>query len=536
MREIQTRAVALRANSYNPETRTFEATFSTGAARTLRDARGLYREVLDLSAVNPAELVGLPVFVDHAPTAAAAVGRVTAARMEGGALVGTIQLSAAPDAESIRVKVAEGTITGVSVGYTAERATPSSDASGRRVVTVSPRVREISLVGLPADPDATIRSESMEETTTEQPAPQPEPIRIRAHVAPTGSEIPAAQYALREEALTCRMMGTEPSAGARQFMAFGFADHAALSLRAAGEAGLGALSREGILHRAMHGTSDFANLLTGAGNRTLRAGYDVAASPLKSLAQHVTAGDFRNNDILDLGGFGTLSEVTEHGELTGTTTIESKTSWKLKTYGATFALTRRALINDDLGAFGRIPTELGKAAAETENAALAALLLSNPVMGDGVALFHASHGNLATTTGVPVPTTLSEARLAMRKQRGLTGELIAVTPKFLVVGPELETGAEQVLSAIQATMVEDVNVFAGKLQLLVEPRIADGKWYLFAAPSEAAVLLLGHLASAPGPQISSRDGWEVLGREFRVVLDFGVAATDHRGAFHNPGA
>ena len=50
------------------------------------------------------------------------------------------------------------------------------------------------------------------------------------------------------------------------------------------------------------------------------------------------------------------------------------------------------------------------------------------------------------------------------------------------------------------------------------------------------MLLLGHLASAPGPQISTREGWEVLGREFRVVLDFAVAVTDWRGAYRNAGA
>ena len=31
------------------------------------------------------------------------------------------------------------------------------------------------------------------------------------------------------------------------------------------------------------------------------------------------------------------------------------------------------------------------------------------------------------------------------------------------------------------------------------------------------------------------DGWEVLGREFRVVLDFGAGAVDHRGAYHSAG-
>ena len=332
----------------------------------------------------------------------------------------------------------------------------------------------------------------MEPTTEQTPSRSRsrQPI-IRAHVAPTGSEDPAAAYALREEALYCRMAGAEPSAGARQFMGFGFAEFGHDALVRCGDTGLGVMSREGVLHRALHGTSDFPNLLTGAGNRTLRAAYDVAASPLKALAQRVMANDFRQNDILAIGGMGTLAEVTEHGEITATTTAEAKESWQLRTYGKTFGLTRKAIINDDLGAFGRVTMELGRAAAETENSALAALLLANPAMSDGVALFHASHGNLAASPAAIGEASVSTARLAMRSQTGISGERISVTPKYLVVGPEIETEAEKFLATINPTSTDDVNPFAGKLTLAVEPRISGDDWYIFASPSEAPVLLLG---------------------------------------------
>lgn len=412
---------------------------------------------------------------------------------------------------------------------------------GERVVLIHrARLIGLAVVARPADPGATFRSEepAMDpeiQTTEQQPAEPGRPI-IRAAVAPTGSEDPAAAYALREEALFARMTGAEPSAGARQYAGLGYAEHAALCLRSAGERDLGVMSREAVLHRAMHGTSDFSQLLTGAGARSLRQAYQNAASPLRALARAVSASDFRPQTEIALGGLGTLAEVSEHGEITATSTAEESATWGLKTFGRTFALTRKAIINDDLTGFGRVTAELGRSAAETENAALAALLVSNPVMGDGAALFHANHGNLAASGAAIGEATVSAARLAMRGQRGITGEIISVTPLHLVVGPALETAAEKFLATINPATADDVNPFAGRLQLAVEPRLAGNAWYVLAAPAEAPVLLLGHLASAPGPQISSRDGWDTLAREFRVVLDFAVAATDWRGAYRNPGA
>lgn len=111
---------------------------------------------------------------------------------------------------------------------------------------------------------------------------------------------------------------------------------------------------------------------------------------------------------------------------------------------------------------------------------------------------------------------------------------INATPKYLVVGTDRETEAEKVLATINAATVGDVNPFGGRLSLLVEPRI-DTAWYLFADPAVLPVLECAYLSGAEGPQLASREGWDVLGREFRVILDFGCGATDFRGAYRNPG-
>ncbi len=80
-----------------------------------------------------------------------------------------------------------------------------------------------------------------------------------------------------------------------------------------------------------------------------------------------------------------------------------------------------------------------------------------------------------------------------------------------------------------------MNVFAGKLALLVEPRLSGRAWYVFADPGQVANLEHAYLSSAQGPQISSRDGWDVLGREFRVTLDFGAGPVDFRGGYRSAG-
>lgn len=113
---------------------------------------------------------------------------------------------------------------------------------------------------------------------------------------------------------------------------------------------------------------------------------------------------------------------------------------------------------------------------------------------------------------------------------------INATPRYLLVGPALETAAEQILASIYAATYQDANPFTGRLTLLVEPRITDESWYVFADPAVLPVLEYSYLSSAQGPQMASREGWDVLGMEFRVVLDFGCGAVDWRGAYLNPGA
>lgn len=184
---------------------------------------------------------------------------------------------------------------------------------------------------------------------------------------------------------------------------------------------------------------------------------------------------------------------------------------------------------DDLGAFMQISAKLGQAASEFESKKLAELVIQNPAMSDGVAVFHADHGNLSETFAAPAHDILAAARLSMRRQTGLGGQLINATPRFVLVPPELEDFGERALAEIAATKTADHNPF-DNLTLLVDARLTDPEqWYVFADPATIDGLEYAYLEGAPGPQIETRQGFEVDGVQMKVRLDFGCGWIDHRG-------
>lgn len=577
---LETRAATIAPATLNREAGTVDVVLSTGAP--VKRAGYVERLAIDPAAVTIAPR--LPVLDSHRQASIQDVkGRVENVRFEAGQIVATLRIS---DPAALAA-IERGDVTGVSIGYRVAKWQDSSDATGQRVRTATTwELVECSLVAIPADPQALIRSATLPELSPTAPDAATLETRaaIRAIAATagldsawsdsqidSGAEVTAARSAAFDamaqrsaqpirtatvgasgddpaviqarqvEALSARMMGTAPTDAARPFMQMGLTDYARDALTRSGTVGVAMMGREELLQRAMHTISDFPELLTGAGNRVLADAYRRAESPLKQLARQRTAADFRPLSTLKIGNFTKLEKVTEAGEIKALSTAEAKEGYSLETFGEIFALSRKAIVNDDLGAFARWGEMMGQAAAETEAGQLLALLSANAgagvTMEDGKALFHADHGNLAGTGAALSEATLDAARQAMRTQKMMDGTTpVNVVPRFLVVSPARETAAEKLLTSIQANTTADVNPFGGKLSLIVEPRLTGNGWFIFGDPATAPVLEYAYLSSAQGPQLSSRDGWELLGREFRVTLDFGAGATDHRGAYRNAGA
>lgn len=333
-----------------------------------------------------------------------------------------------------------------------------------------------------------------------------------------------------EAALVSRMTGEEPTAEARELRNLSTVE---LARRFVG-AGADSMSRSDVIAAAlstrsgMHTTSDFAAVLGTAGRRTLRAAYDAAPRSFGAFTQTVDLSDFRPHERVSLGDAPNLKlRAAEGVEVTYGTVGESSESIQLATYDRALSISRQMLVNDDLGAFARIAAMFGRRAAELEADLVYAVLTGNQKMSDGKTLFHASRGNMISAA-LDV-AGLSAARAAMRKQRGIDGGHIAVAPRTLIVGPDMETEAQKILSPISAVVADAVNVFSGSLGLAVDSRIEGSDFYVAADPAALDTIELGYLDGARGVQVRTienpmRDGVDILAR-----LDVAARAIEWRG-------
>jgi phage head maturation protease len=295
--------------------------------------------------------------------------------------------------------------------------------------------------------------------------------------------------------------------------------------------------------RRAFSTSDFPLLLSNLADKVLLAGYQEAPATWRSWCATGSLKDFKESYKLRMSEAPVLEPVLEGGEYKMADFAESEDSYRIGTWGKKFSLTRQLIINDDLGAFTRIPALFGVAAGRTINQTVYGLLLKNPVLKeDEKALFHADHHNIGTAGPLSI-ASLTEARTLMRRQKGMRkdpGVFLNLSPSILLIPPELETAARQLLFStadIGQSNPAVINPFHGSLEIVVDATLTSpSAWYLIASPSVIDTMEVAFLDGAQNPVVEQQQGWNTDGIEYKVRLDFGVKAWDYRGIFKNAGA
>jgi len=354
------------------------------------------------------------------------------------------------------------------------------------------------------------------------------------------------------EAMTSALMHRfNPSAhqladGAREFRGLSLLEMArdALERRGTQTRGMSKMELAGAVFQqraaGYHTTSDFPSILANVANKTLRSAYESTPRTFGAWARRATITDFKPVQRTQLGGAPDLEKVLESGEFKYGTMGEAKEVYALATYGRIIGITRQTLINDDLDAFTRIPMAFGASAADLESDIVYQILMQNPTMGDGTALFHADHGNLGPAAVID-EASLSAAYRAYAEQTGIEGRKISILPAHIIVPPgQRALEARKQIASTTPANTQDVNVFSNRLNVIEEPRLipdsGQDPWFLAADPSRIDTVEYAYLDGQEGVYTETRTGFEVDGLEIKARHDFAAKAIDWRGFFKNPGA
>lgn len=290
----------------------------------------------------------------------------------------------------------------------------------------------------------------------------------------------------------------------------------------------------------MHSTSDFANVLANVANKRLRDAYDVQPSAWKKLGRKSNNPDFKEKSVVQLSAAPKFKEVKEGQEYSYGAMTDGAEKYALATFGKIIAITRQTIINDDLGAFDRVPQMLGTAASNLEQDMFWKVLLDNPTMADNTALFHADHGNLPAASAIN-EAGLTAAEKALRDQRGFAAkpadrDYLNLIARYLVVGNAKKVEGQKMLSAVTPNAASGVNTFQNALEQITEARIPGNKWFLFADPMQIDTIEYSYLEGEEGVYTEMRQGFEVDGVQIKARLDFAAKAIDYRGMVYNSGA
>ena len=373
-----------------------------------------------------------------------------------------------------------------------------------------------------------------------------EPIAATAR----GTDQRAMQY---REAMTTAIMHkldprTELTDEAREFRGMRLFDMARESVERSGVSTRGMHTMDIAAHAlglragvGYHSTSDFPTILGNVANRTLRSAYAAFPKTFEKWARRGTISDFRPITRVAVSGAPELKKVLEGAEFTYGTMGATAEVIQLATYGRIIAITRQALINDDMDALSRIPAAFGARAAQLEGDIVYAILMENPNMADGQPLFHASHGNLGTAATIN-ETSVAAALKAFTQMKGVDGSAIRLMPRYLIVpaaGPRL-LEAQKLLASVTPGKSADVNPFAGAFEIVTDPRLiptsGQDPWFLAADAAMIDTVEYAYLEGQEGVYTETRNGFEVDGTEVKARHDFTAKAIDWRGLYKNPGA
>ena len=298
--------------------------------------------------------------------------------------------------------------------------------------------------------------------------------------------------------------------------------------------------------KAAFASTNLTGILSNVANKRLAQSFMTYEPVALKVAQEADINDFKPSEIYSIADSTNLPEVDySTAKLADGSLAEAKGVNELKTYGEILRITRKDLINDDLGAFTRLVDLLGKRCARTIDQLFFKKVLANGNYTDNKAFFSDDHNNLMQ--GSDTALSIEAVKNAITKfitQIGVDGEPVGIMPKYLMVPSELYMLAKEICESQYVvsganTRVPQLNAVAGLLEVVQSPYLSNSTytgnsktaWYVLGGKDELPAFEVGFLKGQRVPQIESGTvSFDELSVGFKVYFDLGIGLIDPRGA------
>ncbi|NLX60483.1 MAG: hypothetical protein GXY74_15515 [Phycisphaerae bacterium] len=300
--------------------------------------------------------------------------------------------------------------------------------------------------------------------------------------------------------------------------------------------------------QAAFSTGSLSAILSNVGGKFLLEGFNSIEQAWREIAGTRPVNDFKETTAYRLLATGTFEKVGPDGEVKHGTLGSESFANKADTYGKMFGITRTDIINDDLGAFTQVPTDVGILAGKTLNVVFWTEFLNN------AEFFTTDRGNYLAGAGTALSfASLAAAEAAYAAIKGPDDHPLGVMPTRLLAPMALRTTGDALYAATEirdttaSTKYPVTNTLAGRYrpiysQYLSDPKIAGYSttaWYLVVGQPGGAIQVI-EVVFLDGRQTPTIETVEpdahYLGQGFRGVFDFGVRKQDYRAGMKRAGA
>ena len=277
-------------------------------------------------------------------------------------------------------------------------------------------------------------------------------------------------------------------------------------------------------------THSIADILSSTVNKFLLAGFDSVESAWRRISAVRSVNDFKTVTSYRLNGSFKFDAVSNGGELKNAAANDEKREISASTYGIMTSVTRTDLINDDLGALTAVPQRIGRGGALKLNDVFWAEFV------DDGSFFTSGRANLSAGSLALSVANLKALATKYRKLKDPDGNPVAVEPRILLVPPDLELTAAEIMGSTllhsataTAGGVPERNVLAGRYDVVSSVYLTNTTdYYLLASPADLPVMEVAFLNGQQSPVVETAEAdFNTLGVQMRGYFDFGCAKAEY---------